>query len=189
MNRNLCVLSTSKGIPHLMAGGFKDGRLMVAISKKINPVVDEESKKTISSLDQEVVNILARYHQRGFAVYVDETIVRFSKNYQHSSLIDSANPIIGTAYNCYQDLNNAKQIVYKDGGAISLSSTFDIFLDETGKQAIRVNGDELTSEKSALLLMSYHALNSDLTDINFLKEMNNHRKKARLKSQMLRVRR
>lgn len=180
MNRNICVLSTSKNVPQILVCRFNDGYLMVGETKAIKPKRDDKTNKVTISTERRIAEVLADYQRRGYAVYVDELVPRFSTPYQHSPLIGGDEPLIIEALKCYQDLKNNKKIKFKppmqEINCVSLSESM---VDESGKPVFRVNAEAMRPEQAALLVASYHALNADITDINFLRDLFANRNKAR----------
>lgn len=183
MNRRVCVLSTFQGEPYIVACNYRDGRLLVGHAKKIKPDIKEEQGKTvvINSIPTNTLKTLQEYKKKGFSVYVDEAVVRYSRDYQHTSLFEPE--MLTGAFKCYLDLHKNNAIKFNDGvKAINCSSSLETVIDETGKTIYRVNSETLDSSKTAFLVACYYVLNVGLNDIDYLKQLNQERRKLRFRS-------
>ncbi|EKO3439446.1 hypothetical protein NTE19_003338 [Vibrio fluvialis] len=188
MNRNLCVLSTSRGRPFLIAARYQDGVLMIARAEEIRAktIESEGKRKQVVSVDDLVNKELAEYHRKGYAVAVDEDMPRYSIPYQHTPLITGEEPILVEAYRAYMSLSDNK-VVFKAGiTEIRCKDTLEVEIGDGGKATYRVDGDAFTNARAAMLLVAYHALNVDITDIGFMRTVFGYQRERRLQAPKVR---
>lgn len=174
MNRNLCMLSASRGKPFLVVARFQDGVLLVARAEEIRPKAtsQEGGARPTVSVDDLVNKELSEYHAKGYAVAVDEDIPRYSIPYQHTPLLTGDQPILVDAFRSYLDLAENKKIVFRKGVTeIRSDKVAESEIADGGKQVYRVDSSEFTPARAAMLLVAYHAQNADITDIQFLRAL------------------
>lgn len=188
MNRNLCVLSASRGRPFLIAARYQDGVLMIARAEEVRAktIESEGKKKQVVSVDELVNKELAEYHRKGYVVAVDEDMPRYSIPYQHTPLIAGEDPILVEAYRAYMSLHG-KRVVFRAGIAeISCKDTLEVEIGDGGKATYRVDSNELTSARAAMFLVAYHALNVDITDVGFLRAVFGYQRERQLRAMKVR---
>ena len=178
MNRTICTLSVMNNKVYIMVGRYLNDILYIKDSHEIRDEI--RNSKRVQSRSEVIESSLAKQAERGVAIYIDESVPKFSENYEYSSLLFSENPIIHEALRGYFDLEATNSIVWAEGAnKLSVKSMAQSVIDERGKSSFSIDPEQLDAASSALLLMCYHALNCDVSDLSYLRQLN------RLRGQVL----
>ena len=184
MNRTLCTLSVMNNSAYILIGRFLNDVLYIKHSYEVRD--DVKDNKIITTRSEQITALLAEQSNKGVAVYVDEPIPKFSKNYDYTPLIFSENLIIHPALKSYFDLHNSNAIVWdKDARKINVSGLAQSTIDDKGKPHFTVDAEQMNAQASALLLMCYHAQHCDVSDLSYLKQLNNFRARSFAKQPIL----
>lgn len=181
MDRLVCILSSVGGGNHIIAASYKKNILRVGLSVSYKPITQDEGGKKvlISSVDEQIAETLDEYRRKGFSVYADESVVRFSEHYNATSLLDTG--LIGPAYQSYTSLIASNSIRFQRGvQEFTCRDVVQAQVDESGKHVYRVDSQSLKDKQIALLLACYHASNHSLNDLDYLQQLNQYRRENRL---------
>ncbi len=176
MNRIICTLSVMNNKAHIMVGRYLNDMLYIKESYEVRDRVEEG--RLVQSRSDIIESALAEQSNKGVAVYVDEPVPKFSEKHDYTPLIFSENLIIHEALKGYFDLEDSGAIQWGENAKrISVKSIAQSTIDEKGKPSFTVDAEQLNASSSALLLMCYHALNCDVSDISYLRQLNKLRAK------------
>jgi hypothetical protein len=164
VDKRLSVAHVGTGIVS-MDGAFKGGLLYVKPFKTMKKVSD-------------LVAHMAPLKEKGFVLAVDSTYQNIPLPVIKSSLTDTdpstGKPRLLMAMDAYKHLSSNRAITF-EGSRIDITETvISPVTDGNGRTTYIVDWDVFRAEHLALLLMCYHALHHQSTELNFLSQYYAH---------------
>lgn len=169
MDKKICVIRVKNGAT-VMIGGFRKGRLLVLEWKRY--------AGTINAVGAAILPVINEYKAKGFIVAVDDPYGQLPLASIRASLQDTdANnqPRLILALNAHRHLSDHKAIAFSNCNRIDITDTVtEPVIDGNGKTTFIIDWDVFKEEQLALLLMCYHALYHQPTEVSYLQQYFKH---------------